>query len=155
MQVKVIGQTQRWIDVAPGSLFNYDVDNDYSAVGFRVIKNQLNVDAIAFTHNPRPGVLPAFVSSHFFENDRAVFVYENPVFQPDQGRETVSRDVIPAGAFLSIAAGSFMRCYAGPLATACDINLESGEVTSPVSQRAIWTVHWKLRDCFEGLIYQQ
>ena len=36
MHLKLIGRARRWIDVEPASLFNFAVDDDCSAVGFRL-----------------------------------------------------------------------------------------------------------------------
>ena len=155
MQLKLIGEARRWGDVEPGSLFNFDVDDDFSALGFRLLPNQQNLDAISFTHSPRKGAsLPAFISNRYFENIRTVFVYERPVFQADQSRLVVSQDYnIPTGAFVSIPDGSFLRCMAST--QAYDINLSTGELTGAINARSIWTQHWKLLDLVENVIYQQ
>lgn len=99
--------------------------------------------------------MPALITNRYFANDQSVFVYENPTFLPDQGRRGVSRHVdIPSGAFVSTAAGSFLRCTAG-IQNDYNVDLATGTLSAAINQTAIWSQHWKLLDCLENIIYLQ
>lgn len=156
MQLKTVGRATRWLDVAAGSLFNYTVDSDGSALGLRLAPNANDVGAISFTHLPRANAkLPALITIRYFANDDVVFVYGDASFVPDQARGILNHDHqnIPAGAFISMPAGSFIRCEAsGHL---YNVALDTGELSGATIQRSVWTPHWKIVNRFEETIYQQ